>query len=414
MPKVLILAPTFFPDPAVSGIRVTQWARHLAEFGWTPLVLCRHHGHPATPKMLAESVHPAVQIEYFKPFAARSNEPISQAGFKSKLKKQLAQMVGQFAVPDPLVWKWKNLRGQAVEVARRWQPDVVLSSSPPHSIHLLGRTVARAVNVPWVADFRDPYLIDSRYGLHGIKRLFAAQHRRFERDIYRDAALCTHAIPFHGRWASRRYDFARPKIRILTNGFPAELTDEQFLQSAERSSRASIRAVGILGEGAVATISTALRELSKRGIDAEFRHVGRARDAAESIPADLRDRVILRGTVSHREALRELAGADVLLKYDDLNRAKVNGLSSKLFEYLALGRPIVAINPTRPDWQLLRRLPWCSCLDDPQPAAITTAIEQAIATRAKPDEGWLKTFRERYNRRNQTEQLAGWLDQIVG
>ena len=107
-------------------------------------------------------------------------------------------------------------------------------------------------------------------------------------------------------------------------------------------------------------------------------------------PPSCKDRLILRGSVSHREALREVAGADVLLKYDDLERAKVSGLSSKLFEYLSTGRPIVAINPTRADWTLIDRLPWCKGLADPQPAEIAAALKQAITAKSAAPEPWLK------------------------
>ena len=414
MPKILILAPTFFPDTVVAAVRVSQWARHLPEFGWSPLVLCRHRGHTATPEALAERFHPDVRIEYLGPRAA-SAHPVDAVPAGRGASRQLLDAV---SVPDLLVWKWKSLSTQATAIAREWRPDVVLSSSTPHSIHLAGRRIAEATGAAWVADFRDPYLIDCRHRPHGLKRLFITRHRKFERDIYRYADLCVHAIPLHSRWASRQYPFARRRIRTLTNGIPAELIDEHFFRSAANdesveSRRASIRAVGVLGQGAVELIAAVLRQLLENGINAEFRHVGYARDTSDIVPAELRGRLQLLGPVSHREALREIAGADVLLKHDDLERAQVIGLSSKLFEYLATGKPIVAINPTRPDWQLIGRLPWCRCLDNPNPDAVAEALHRAIATRPKPPEAWLDTFRQQYNRRNQTARLAQWLDELA-
>jgi glycosyltransferase involved in cell wall biosynthesis len=419
MPKLLIIAPTFFPDTVVAGVRVTQWARHLPDFGWTPLVVCRHRGHTATAESLAERVHSDVRVEYLGPRVA-SPAAADSPGFRrdASLSGYVKQLVDAVSVPDALVWKWKSLANEAVAIARRWQPDVVLSSSTPHSIHVAGRRVARAVDAPWVADFRDPYLIDCRHQPRGMKRALIGLHRKFDRDIYREADLCVHAIPVHARWASLRYPFARDKIRTLTNGIPAELLNEQFVQSVakneiDNSRRFSIRAVGVLGQGAVPLIAAALRLLVERGIDAEFRHVGYARDARDSIPAEMRDRIQLLGPVSHHDALREIAGADMLLKYDDPERAEVIGLSSKLFEYLAMGRPIVAVNPTRPDWQLIERLPWCWCLEGANPAALADALQQAFTTRTQPPDDWLSTFRTQYNRRNQSGQLAQWLDDLV-
>lgn len=414
MRKMLIVAPMFFPAPYVGAVRVSQFARHLPEFGWQPLVLCRSEGFIAAPEALAESIHPAVRVKYLGPQPSQPKEAgTSSASKANPLRDALVRGLGAVSVPDVSVWKWKRMYDQAVAIAREWQPEVVLSSSPPHSIHVLGRRLAEATGAKWVADFRDPYLIDYRYGPQGSRRLLAGKHRQFERDIYRDAALVVHAIPLHGRWASRHYPFARDKIHILTNGFPAELLDDEFLATAERSPRVSIRAAGVLGRGAIDIVQNILLELDKRGVEAEFRHVGKAADQPTSLPASLEGRIVFRGLMPHRDAIREIAGADVLLKYDDRERAKVNGLSSKLFEYLSLGRPIVAINPTRPDWQLLRRLPWCWSLDDSDPGAIVDAVEQAATSGAGPDEGWLQAFRQRYNRRNQTEQLARWMTDLV-
>jgi glycosyltransferase involved in cell wall biosynthesis len=414
MRKVLIIAPTFFPAPYVAAVRVSQFARYLPEFGWEPLVLCRDTGYAATAQELADSIHPAVRVEYLGP---RTSQPKSAGPSSSSrgslIRDTLASGLDLISVPDAQVWKWRAWRDQATAIARQWQPDVVLSSSPPHSIHVLGRRVAEAMGVPWVADFRDPYLIDYRYGPQGLRRLVAWRHQQSDRGMYRNAALVVHAIPLHGRWASRHYPLARHKIRILTNGFPPDLLDERFLASAERSPRLSIRASGVLGRGAMDLVQGILHELDKRGIEAEFRHVGKAAEQPASLPESLAGRVVFRGLVSHREAIREIAGADVLLKYDDSERAKVNGLSSKLFEYLATGRPIVSINPTRPDWQLLRHLPWCWSLRGTDHRAIIEAVEQAATSGARPSEEWLTTFRQRYSRRNQTGQLAQWMDELL-
>jgi glycosyltransferase involved in cell wall biosynthesis len=415
MRKILIVAPTFFPDTVVAAVRVSQWARHLPEFGWKPLIVCRHRGHTATHDAIAERLHPDVQVEYV---GSRASAP-SPTGYREtgrrapSVRGVAMRALDVVSVPDVLVWKWRSLTAQAIEIARRWQPDVVLTSSTPHSLHSVGRLIAEATGAKWVADFRDPYLIDRRHQPLGLKRLLISVHRKFERDIYRDADLCIHAIPLHARWAARQYPFAREKIRVIFNGIPVELLDAQFLNDAPRSPRPSIRAAGVLGEGAVPIIASALRALLAEGIDAEFRHVGYARDASETIPDDLRNRLQLIGPVSHQDALREIAGADVLLKYDDRERASAHLLSSKLFEYLAMGKSIIAVNPTRPDSQFIGRLPWCWCLIDPRPAALAEAMEKAISGACKPPESWLSSFRQDYNRRNQTHQLAGWLDELT-
>jgi hypothetical protein len=130
-------------------------------------------------------------------------------------------------------------------------------------------------------------------------------------------------------------------------------------------------------------------------------------------PADLAGRLRFFGRVSHQEALREIAGADLPIKFDDRERSSSFLLSAKLFEYLAIGRPLVVVNPTRPDSQFLRHLPWCSTLYDPPAERIADAIEGAIRSSKKAPAEWLTKFHQQYDRRNQAHQLADWLDQLV-
>ncbi len=102
----------------------------------------------------------------------------------------------------------------------RLRPKVVLTTSPPHSIHDVGIWLSsQRPQLPWVADFRDPYLIDRRFGLRRLRRLRAGQHRRFEADVYAHAAL----LPMRSTSASvgtSSLSGGVRRIRTLTNGVP--------------------------------------------------------------------------------------------------------------------------------------------------------------------------------------------------
>src|SRR5438876_5468376 len=89
--RLLVISTTFFPDPTVSAIRMTQWCRHLPEHGWKPHVLCRYYGYEASPEELAAVVHPEVTVEYLdKPKCGqRANGSQQAQGWPRRLLEPL-------------------------------------------------------------------------------------------------------------------------------------------------------------------------------------------------------------------------------------------------------------------------------------------------------------------------------------
>ena len=161
----------------VASIRPAQWSRFLPEFGWQPTVLCRHYGFTATPELLKEHVHAEVAVEYLN--APPTSEQSSPPTLKPLpwWKAWLAQSsVRYLPVPDVSITFWRKARTKVWEAVQRLQPDALLTTGPPHSIHDVGLWLSTTLKMPWVADFADPYLIDSRYGPHGIGLLRLPAH----------------------------------------------------------------------------------------------------------------------------------------------------------------------------------------------------------------------------------------------
>ena len=105
------------------------------------------------------------------------------------------------------------------------RPDVIVTTSPPHSNHDIGLWLAAQTGIPWVADFRDPYLLDNRFKPIGLGLLRWRAHHEFKEAIYRRAWLITHAIPIQARWGRRFQRYSEGRIKVLTNGFPIELLE---------------------------------------------------------------------------------------------------------------------------------------------------------------------------------------------
>lgn len=416
MPRLLILSTTFYPDPGVGAVRMTQWARALPDFGWETHVLCKHYGYEATPEQLAEAVHRDVKVHYLgNRRAASSNgaSPTHQGASPWRIKA--GRSIERLLIPDASIITWRGLTSEAIAAATRINPDVVLSTSPHHSIHSLGRRLARATNSKWVADFRDPYLIDPRCQPTSWRKPLWALHKRYEQAIYRDADLTIHAIPLHGRWARRAYPNRRGPAEVLPNGTPSDLSElARHAQSEPRDDRLSLRSVGHLGPEAPAAIYRAFLKLAEEGIELEFRHAGKPPASVADLPAESAERMTFLGPVSHPEAIGLVAGADLLVAFLSEARSRYMGVSSKLFEFLGTGAPVLAINPTRTDRQLLRRTPGCEVLCRPDEKQLVDALRKMVREARAPDRASLGAiFAEKYDRRRQAEQLAGWLKRML-
>jgi len=412
--RVLVLSTTFYPDPQVGAIRVTQWCRYLPSFGWEPLVLTRQYQMAATPEMLAADVHHAVRIKYLNDASPSTPGPVNPRITKTNFaKRAVASVARGIFVPDIGIVFWRSVRDRALAEARAFAPDIILSTSPTHSVHDLGRWLSKQLNVPWVADFRDVYLMDFSWKSGLCERIRWPQHKKFERSIYQYAAGIVHAIPLHARWASRRYPQARERIVTIPNGFTPELLDPQFgAIPASRPGRSAVRVVGSIDDDDILRLAKAIRQLIDQGLDIEFTLIGRSPRDTREIDLLLGDRFITTGYVPHQMAIAYIKGASLLVSYLSSTRARSFQWTSKLFEFIGSGNPTLEINPSRPDLRLLRayRVPYlCS------PTSVQLAERIAsMLTQQEDRKLIINGFREHFTRERQTAELAKLLTRITG
>lgn len=412
--KVLLIAGSFYPHPYTAAIRVNQFAQFLPESGFKPYVLCRYYGPYASRQILDQYVHSEVQLDYLNP--PRSSAP--ETDFSQSLRRRARVWLGsrrfmKLMVPGPSVVFWRRVRLRALELVRQVDPGVILSSSPPHSVHDLSLYLHRQTSIPLIVDWQDPYTIDPRFQPRGIARLMWGRHRRFEKSLYKHAALNVHCIPTHARWASRQFPFASSRIRTLLNGVPETMEQAMKEPIAPTPPRRSIRIVGWAGDDQLHKIAMAIHQQIDHGHDLDLSLIGQPPSDADSLRQRLGDRLIIHGPVAHDQALRYMAGGDVLLCVLSPERASHIRLSCKLFEYLATGRPVVVINPTRSDRHLLRSLNGVEILEKPDIEQIGQALARALQPEAAPPAEQVTRFRQQYSRRAQTAQLAQWMNEVI-
>ncbi|HEY6881693.1 MAG TPA: hypothetical protein VI299_26885 [Polyangiales bacterium] len=181
--RVLMIAPYFPPRARVGARRPLRFARYLPEFDVTPLVVSLASA--SAPAAADRDVLSALErFELYAPFD-RTERPAHAPRGKAR-----GSMLDTHTPID--TW-WPLLVAQAgrvIERARKFAPDVVWSTADPWSSHALAMRVARALQVPWIADFRDPWSL-CRVRTRGRPRWVQRIDAHAERAYIEAASRCT-------------------------------------------------------------------------------------------------------------------------------------------------------------------------------------------------------------------------------
>lgn len=366
MRRVLIVS-YYFPPSGGPGVqRVLKTVRYLRDFGWEPVVLTVEEGaYPDHDPTLWDDVPPEVLVHRtpaWDPYrwyarltgrAAREAVKVGSVAGPATWQERLARWVrANVFLPDARVG-WVPFAAVAIsKLCRHLSIDALLTSGPPHSVHLSGLLGQRWTGTPWVADFRDPWTDINYY--HELPHS-ALAHRldaALERVVLRQAAQVTTVSP---RWATLLRDKVhrgREDVWVVQNGFDAADVDavtavppaEEFMLTHVGSLYASRNPVALWNalarlrdRGAiprlrlrlVGTVAPGVRAaLSRRGLDARTTHVP---------------------YVPHAEAVAAMQQAHLLLLCIEAFPHDDGMITGKLYEYLASGRPVLGLGPPHGD-----------------------------------------------------------------
>jgi glycosyltransferase involved in cell wall biosynthesis len=424
--RVLIVS-FYFPPAGGGGVqRVLKLCRHLPELGVDVDVLA-----PDDPKWsavdpgLAADVPAATTVHrarYRGPSHALTPAARLAAAQGARALGLRAALLGRrLLLPDPeIAWFADAVRAGSRAVRER-DIDVVLSTSPPNSVHVIAATIARRTGVPHVADFRDSWLANPhrRYERRSVRAKRAVEERIAQVALRRVAAVSA-VTPSIAEEAAA---LAPPgtTVRVVANG--CDFDEFEGLEYARSGSMRIVHAGSFFGQrtprpflGAFAALLHARPELRGR-LQAAFLGELRPADREWALGLGLGEALALEGFRPHSEALAAMRAADVLLLL--VPRAGGRGLSvvsGKVYEYLAAERPIVALVPPEGDAATLLRDTGSAWIADPDDeAAIGTAIAEAVVAWEADRLGQRRLtseWRERLDRRTRARELAELLQSV--
>jgi len=334
----------YFPPAGGGGVqRPLKLATHLPELGIETHVLAPddpkwiHRDEELPPPTLAW-VHRA---RYVGPKGRKPAEELHGTRGLERVGRQARLAGRRLLVPDENVsWNLTAIPA-AIRIARAEGIDVVVTTSPPSSVHLIGAAVKRATGVPWVADLRDSLVA------HPHRRAESMLVRAKEQGEHVVARLVTRSADAIVGVSEAIVDEARERepvgaVHHIANG--ADFDDFAGL-AYTRGTRFRITHTGsFFGKRDPRPFLTALARVD----DAVARFVGDFRSAdrewAETL--DLGDRLELIPYAPRRRALELQRDSEALLLLIPEAAGRGRGvLSGKVFEYLAAERPILAVVP---------------------------------------------------------------------
>lgn len=343
--RILMVAFHFPPMNVSSGIqRTLRFAQYLPEFNWEPVVLTAHPRAYSTTSQASLSEVPA-HLSVHRAFALDTAKHLSLRGRYPRF----------LCVPDRWWTWWMGAVPAGLALIRRLKPDLLWSTYPIATAHVIGYALHRLTGIRWVADFRDP-MAQTGYPADPLV------HRAFEWIECRTLRHCDRAVfttPGTLQFYAERYpNVSRSRLTVIENGY-----DEEAFAAAEQGNLARP------GGAPLVLLHSGTVYPSERDPRPFFEALAALRGNGRIKPGDLRvvlratgcdeylrrlieqcriaDIVMLEPAVSYRAALAEMLAADGLIV---LQAANCNEqVPAKLYEYLRARRPILALTDPRGD-----------------------------------------------------------------
>jgi glycosyltransferase involved in cell wall biosynthesis len=414
--------------------RVLKFVRYLPQFGWEPVVLTvsEKADFPARDESLCAEIPKGSRVfrtRIFEPYklyraltGKAEGEAVDIATNTRGRRKGVGEAVSEwvrstFFIPDARrFWKGPAVRA-GMKIIRNEKIDLIFSSAPPYTCHLIAGALKRKSGLPWIADFRDswvgwlsapkrwslPRRIDLRLegsALSLADRLLAVS------DGVRDDMVSRHADASSGKWAT------------LPNGFDG--TDFRDMVARPHSGKFVLTYTGSLyGKRNPLVLLEAVRSLVSEKPELRnkllFRFVGRADASYLTAFRDFGGMIETVPYVSHRESLQYLMDSSALLLIIDDAPASRSIATGKLYEYVGARKPILALAPEGAAAELIRSLEAGVVVRPDDVEEIQKALARFVEQweRKSLSVGSSAEKVGRYERRRLTGELAALFDGMV-
>lgn len=365
MRKVLVI--TYYWPPA-GGPGVQRWlkfVKYMGDFDIEPLVyIPENPTYPIQDASLLNEIPKEITIlkhSIFEPYrwagflsrkkTKRISSGIIQTKNQSVLEKMMLWVRGNFFIPDARKYWVKPSVDFLSKILEEHEIQTIITTGPPHSVHLIGQQLKQKYGLRWLADFRDPWTSIGYHKKLRLSRTSQKKHKLLERQVLSAADTIIVTSETTKKEFSK---ITNQPITVITNGY-----DLDYDGKASLDEKFTIAHIGSLLSGRnPSNLWSVLAEIANK--NSQFR------DAFELqligvVSEDVLDNMYGHGLqpyinqvdyLSHREALKFQQRSQVLLLVE-INSHETKGIiPGKLFEYMAAQRPILGVGPK--NWEVSR------------------------------------------------------------
>ena len=415
--KVLLVS-MYWPPAGGAGVqRPLKFATHLPALGVETHVLA-----PDDPKWIHrdEELREPTQAwvhraRYFGPRGRKIAEELHGAGQLERATKMALLTYRRVLVPDENVTWGATAIPAAIRIVRAERIDVVVTTSPPNSVHLIGAAVKRATGVRWVADVRDSMLQNAD---RPVERLAARAKEKTQEAVAKVVARSADGVVAVSDFIADELRAAgvRAPVEVIPNG--ADFDDFAGLEYAQGPRFRITHTGAMFGKRDPRPF---LRAFARADLpDAVARFVGEFRAADREWVEELRlgDRLEVMPYVPRRRSLALQRDSDaLLLLMPDVPERGSGVIAAKVFEYLAAERPILAAVPVDgATASLVRRAHVSEVVPPDNDAAIERALRELHARWAAGELASTPLgadVRDEIDRRSRAEALEQMLRRVA-
>jgi hypothetical protein len=408
----------------------------LRDFGWQPHIITIQD---SSGKLTAkeQQLLDGIAVHQLTPlfdFTSTSGSPLSGSDKQSEpsggnrsgsmMQPALDWIDKQFPADTWLPFFWLKYRG-VIQIMESIQPGVLWSTGDPWSAHWLGRKLSKRFNVPWVADFRDPWTL-GKVNLKNRSAFSSGMDKKMEAGVAAKASLMTFTSKTTENLYSRNYPTQANKMHTIYNAFDRELYNERGSQSQQEIF--DDQNLNLLFFGKFRRLSPAksfiniLAELKARdakvGGRIKMHSFGplNESDKKHAMQKGVFDNFIRLQPIPAEEMLSVLPYADVMWLSTDADRKHI--IPAKLWDYLAARRAILSIAPNPEIAEILDETGTGEQFPNEKRDALIALLQQCAAAKSKseklpirfaPDEAAIK----KYEAHHATQSLAKLFDALV-
>lgn len=365
--KRALIITYYWPPSGGAGVqRWLKFVKYFRDFGWEPVIYTPDNPeHPVVDHSLEKDLPVNLTVlktpitepyNLYRKITGRPTDDSVKSAFLSEkpsggLAERMAVWIrGNFFIPDArFLWIRPSVKF-LLHYLKKNPCDLLISTGPPHSMHLIARKLKKKLHIPWIADFRDPWTQIDYY--HQLRLTLPADcyHHFLEKKVLKEADRVVVVSPgmkdSFNRIVPRTY-------HVITNGYDEEDIPESIPVPPEKFVIAHFGSLPPARnpDNLWRTLGELLRTQKDLSRKLQVRLVGnvdwQVRQSIKQHGIEQHTEII--PYLPHQQVIQEECASTLLLLVINQSPNASMILTGKLFEYLASGRPILCIGPENGD-----------------------------------------------------------------